>query len=71
VPAGGEVTLTGNLAGFGVRTTRVVYYRKNGRAAAQRMAAALGVGKVERATNAIDIVDLTIVVGKDFEARPR
>jgi hypothetical protein len=71
VPAGGEVTLTGNLPGFGVDTTRVVYYRKNGRAAAKRMAAALGAGKVVRAADAIDVVDVTIVVGQDFVGRTR
>jgi hypothetical protein len=71
VPAGGEVTLTGNLPGFGVKVTRVVYYRKNGLAAAKRMAAAMGVGKVVRAADAIDVVDVTIIVGKDFERRSR
>jgi hypothetical protein len=71
VPAGGEVTLTGNLPGFGVDATRVVYYRKNGLAAAKRMAAALGVGKVVKAADAIDVVDVTIIVGKDFEPRSR
>jgi hypothetical protein len=70
VPAGGEVTLTGNVPGFGVEATRVVYYRKDAAAAAKRLAEALGAGAVARATNAIDVVDVTIIVGKDFQRQP-
>jgi hypothetical protein len=70
VPAGGEVTLTGNVPGFGVEATRVVYYRKQGAAAAKRLAKALGVGSVVRAASAIDVVDVTIIVGKDFQPHP-
>jgi hypothetical protein len=66
VPAGGEVTLTGNVPGFGVRATKVVYYRAGARDAARRFAEALGVGQVVRAADAIDVVDVTVVVGKDF-----
>jgi hypothetical protein len=66
VPAGGEVTLTGNVANFGVRTTLVVYYDPSQLAAAKRLAAALGVGKVAHSAESIDVVDITIVVGKDF-----
>ncbi|MCU1430346.1 MAG: transcriptional regulator [Actinomycetia bacterium] len=71
VPAGGAITLTGNVPGFGVSTTRVLYYRKNGLAAARRFAKALGVGRVVRATNVMDVVDVTIVVGTDFLQRSR
>ena len=67
VPAGGEVTLTGNVPGFGVATTKVVYYRPGARDAAQRFAKALGVGEVVRAAEPIDVVDVTVVVGKDFQ----
>jgi hypothetical protein len=66
VPAGGEVTLTGNVPGFGVERTRVVYYRDGARRAARRLAAALGVGRVVRAADAINVVDVTVIVGKDF-----
>jgi LytR cell envelope-related transcriptional attenuator len=66
VPAGGEVTLTGNVPGFGVAQTKVVYYRDDARRAAQRLAAALGVGRVVRGADAIDVVDVTVIVGKDF-----
>jgi hypothetical protein len=67
VPAGGEVTLTGNVPGFGVNRTRVVYYRPEARAAAARLAKALRVGEVVPAADAIDVVDVTIIVGRDFE----
>jgi hypothetical protein len=67
VPAGGEVTLTGNVPGFGVAATKVVYYRAGARDDARRFAKALGVGKVIRAADAIDVVDVTVVVGKDFD----
>jgi polyisoprenyl-teichoic acid--peptidoglycan teichoic acid transferase len=66
VPAGGEVTLTGNVPGFGVKRTQVVYYRDDARRAARRFAAALGVGRVVAAADAIDVVDVTVIVGKDF-----
>ncbi len=66
VPAGGEVTLTGNVPGFGVTTTRVLYYRPNGLAAAKRFARAIGAHHVVKATDAMDVVDVTIIVGSDF-----
>jgi hypothetical protein len=66
VPAGGEITLTGNVPGFGVKRTQVVYYRHADLAAARRLAAALGVGSVALGNVPIDVVDLTVVVGSDF-----
>jgi LytR cell envelope-related transcriptional attenuator len=66
VPAGGEITLTGNVPGFGVRHTTVVYYRATDRKWAQRLAAALGVGSVAEGNIPIDVVDITVVVGADF-----
>ncbi len=65
VPAGGQVTLTGNVPGFGVRATQVVYYRDADREAAQRMLDALGCGKLRRARRAIGVVDVTIIHGAD------
>ena len=66
VPAGGEITLTGNVPGFGVRHTSVVYYRVSDLPAARRVAAALGVGSVALGNVPLDVVDLTVVVGSDF-----
>lgn len=69
VPAGGEVALTDNLAGFGKTRTQVVYYRENGAAAARRFAKVLGATDVERAADTTDVVDITIVVGADVADR--
>lgn len=66
VPAGGEITLTGNVPGFGVKHTQVVYYRLRDLPAARRLVAALGVGSVAQGNVALDVVDLTVVVGSDF-----
>jgi hypothetical protein len=65
VPAGGKVTLTGNVNRFGVGNTQVVYYRDSGRAAAQRMLQALDCGALKKADRAIGVVDVTIVAGAD------
>jgi LytR cell envelope-related transcriptional attenuator len=69
VPAGGEITLTGNVPGFGVKHTQVVYYRVADLPAARRLAAALGVGSVALGNVPIDVVDLTVVVGSDFHRK--
>ena len=69
VPAGAEITLTGNVPGFGVKHTSVVYYRQSDLAAARRVAAALGVGSVALGNVPIDVVDLTVVVGSDFHPK--
>jgi hypothetical protein len=66
VPAGGEVRLTGNVPGFGVKETRVVYYRDESRSAAEQMLRALGVGKIARGEQQVDVVDVTVVVGADW-----
>jgi hypothetical protein len=71
VPAGDEITLTGNVPGFGVRHTQVVYYRAADLPAARRLAAALGVGSVALGNVPLDVVDLTVIVGKDFHPTRR
>jgi hypothetical protein len=65
VPAGGEVTLSGNVPGFGLGETQVVYYRAGAQAAAQRLLDALGCGKLKRSTGGFKVVDVTILVGAD------
>jgi hypothetical protein len=69
VPTGGEITLTGNVPGFGVEHTTVVYYRADAIGAAKRVAAALGVGSVALGNVPLDVVDVTVVVGADFHPR--
>ena len=65
---GVEVTLTGNLPGFGAANTQVVYYRDDGAAIAEDLARSLGVGSVVRAPRPVDVIDVTIVVGADLSA---
>lgn len=71
VPAGGEITLTGNVPGFGVRHTQVVYYRTADLPEARRLAAALGVGSVAQGNVPLDVVDISIVAGADFHPTRR
>lgn len=70
VPAGVEVTLTNNVPGFGVEETVVVYYRDRDAEEAGRLVEVLGVGRVAKGDSAIQVVDLTIVVGADFPLPP-
>jgi LytR cell envelope-related transcriptional attenuator len=65
VPAGGRVTLTGNVPGFGVADTQVVYYRDDEKSAAQHLLSALGCGSLRKADRPINVVDVTVIVGAD------
>ena len=65
VPAGGQVTLTGNVQNFGLANTQVVYYRNADRTAAERMVRALGCGVLKAADTPIGVVDVTILAGAD------
>jgi hypothetical protein len=65
VPAGGRVALTGNVPGFDVAETQVVYYRDRDRAAAQELLDALECGSLRRAKQPIDVVDVTVIIGAD------
>lgn len=65
VPAGGKVTLTGNLPGFGLPTTQIVYYRDEWREAAQRIVDGMGCGSLRRETRDPKIADVTVLVGFD------
>jgi hypothetical protein len=66
VPAGIEVTLTGNANPLGQQVTQVIYYDPDERAMAEKVRAALGVGVLVRNRTQTDVVDVTVVVGKDF-----
>jgi hypothetical protein len=68
VPAGGRVTLTDNLPGFGLGKTQVVYYSDEWRAAAQRILDAMGCGSLRKAGQDVRIADVTILVGSDCPA---
>jgi hypothetical protein len=65
VPAGGQVTLSGNVPSFGVAKTQVVYYRDEDRDDAQRLLDALDCGRLAKADTAIGVVDVTIIAGAD------
>ncbi len=65
VPAGGRVALTGNVPGFGVAATQVVYYRDADKSTAQRLLSALGCGSLRKARRPIGVVDVTVIVGAD------
>lgn len=62
-----EVKLTGNAARFDYAETQVVFYDKADQAVAERVRQVLGVGKLVLSRNPLDVVDVTIIVGKDFK----
>nr|MDQ3756293.1 LytR C-terminal domain-containing protein [Actinomycetota bacterium] len=64
--AGFDVRLTGNAARFDYTETQVVFYDRDQQGEAERVRAALGMGKLVLSRNPLDVVDVTIIVGKDF-----
>lgn len=69
VPAGARIDLRNNARTFDYGTTQFVYYRDEQRQAAERLRDALGLGEVVRDRNTIDVVDVTVVLGRDFVDR--
>jgi LCP family protein required for cell wall assembly len=71
VPAGFKVEVTGNIPAFGIRSTQIVVYGDDepSMALGNRVRELLGVGTVIRGTRGQTVVDMTIVVGKDFTDR--
>ncbi len=65
VPAGGKITLTENVRGFGQNSTEIVYYQDEWRDSAQRLLDAMGCGSLRKARKDLGISDVTIVVGAD------
>ena len=68
VPAGLRIEVTGNAPRFNYRSTKIVIYSDDaaGLALGQEIRNLLGVGTVEVGTRAQGIVDVTVVLGKDF-----
>jgi hypothetical protein len=62
-----DVRLTGNASRFDYAETHVVFYDRKQQPAAERVRDALGVGKLVLSRNPLDVVDVTIIVGKDFK----
>jgi polyisoprenyl-teichoic acid--peptidoglycan teichoic acid transferase len=69
-PAGYRVLLTGNADRFTYDVTRIVVYdeQPDTLAAARDVRDRLGVGEIERSGTPQSVVDLTIVIGRDFPA---
>jgi hypothetical protein len=67
LPAGFRIVVTANAKSFSYRETQVVFYRREQQAAATRVQQALGVGKLVRSRQPLDVVDVTVVVGTDFK----
>lgn len=68
VPAGFRVADTGNARSFDFRRTKIVVYREADLPIADRIRALLGVGSIEISRTQQSIVDVTVVVGRDFAA---
>jgi len=68
VPAGLRIEVTGNAPAFNYRSTRIIIYSNDaaGLALGQEIRRLLGVGSIEVGTRAETIVNVTVVLGKDF-----
>ncbi|HSH61403.1 MAG TPA: LCP family protein, partial [Acidimicrobiales bacterium] len=64
--AGFDVRLTGNAANFAYERTEIVFYDRDQEAVADRLRQALGVGALVLSRRPLDVVDVTVIVGKDF-----
>ena len=69
VPAGFRIADTGNASSFGFKVTRIVVYREADIDIAQKIRSLLKLGRIEIARTRQTIVDVTVVVGRDFAAR--
>ncbi|HEV7886075.1 MAG TPA: LCP family protein [Acidimicrobiales bacterium] len=67
LPAGVEVTLTGNAGRLDYAETQIVFYRRGDQPVAERVQKALGVGRLVLSRNPLDVVDVTVIVGRDFQ----
>ena len=63
---GFDVRLTGNAARFDYQRTEVVFYDRGKQAEADRVRQALGVGTLVLSRRPLEVVDVTVIVGKDF-----
>jgi hypothetical protein len=67
LPAGFRIVVTANANRFTYRDTQIVFYRREQQAAAARVQRALGVGRLVRSRQPLDVVDVTVVIGSDFK----
>jgi len=68
VPAGFRVSMIGNAGSSGFAATQIVYYRPADRAAATKVASALGVGQLVFDDHPLGVVEISVIVGKDYRA---
>ena len=66
VPAGARVVLSGNADSFAYAQTQIVFYDRSQQQAADRIRQALGTGRLVLSRQPLDVVDVTVVVGRDF-----
>src|SRR5437764_12210580 len=66
VPAGARVVLSGNADSFAYAQTQIVFYDRSRQQAAERVRQALGTGRLVLSRQPLDVVDVTVVIGKDF-----
>ena len=66
VPVGGRVLLSGNADSFAYAQTQIVFYDRSQQQAAERVRQALGTGRLVLSRQPLDVVDVTVVIGKDF-----
>lgn len=70
IPTGATVTLTGNVPGFGVPRSEVLYYRDRDAAAARAVAAALAITRVRESSQNVTAVEVSVIIGADFAPPP-
>ncbi|MBV9041625.1 MAG: LCP family protein [Acidimicrobiia bacterium] len=66
VPAGAHVVLSGNADSFAYAQTQIVFYDRSQQQAAERVRQALGTGRLVLSRQPLDVVDVTVVIGRDF-----
>jgi len=66
VPAGARVVLSGNANSFAYAQTQIVFYDRSQQQSAERIRQALGTGRLVLSRQPLDVVDVTVIVGKDF-----
>jgi len=66
VPVGGRVVLSGNANSFAYAQTQIVFYDRSQQQAAERVRQALGTGRLVLSRQPLDVVDVTVVIGRDF-----
>ena len=66
VPVGARVLLSGNADSFAYAQTQIVFYDRSQQQAAERVRQALGTGRLVLSRQPLDVVDVTVVTGRDF-----